>query len=155
MIWEELNESLMVLGMEANSCKEVFEQLGGILTHEGYTKDSYVEALIAREQEYPTGLDIDGFGVAIPHTDVSHVKKAATGVAVLKKPVTFIQMGTDDEEVDVKLVFMLSVENPNAHIDELQKLLAIIQDTAVLEQLSKAEDAKKIIEIMKEKEITL
>lgn len=155
MIWEELNESLMVLGMEASSSKEVFEQLGGILTQEGYTKDSYVEALIAREREFPTGLDMDGFGVAIPHTDVSHVKKAATGVAVLKKPVTFIQMGTDDEEVEVKLVFMLSVENPKGHIEELQKLLAIIQDKHVLEQLCEAEDAKKIIEIMKEKEITL
>lgn len=155
MIWEELNESLMILGMEADSSDEVFEQLGGVLTHEGYAKDSYVEALKKREREFPTGLDIDGFGVAIPHTDVSHVNKGATGVAVLKKPVTFIQMGTDDEEVEVKLVFMLSVTDPNAHIDELQKILAIIQDTDVLEQLSEAEDTQKIIDIIKEKEITL
>lgn len=155
MIWEELKESLMILGMEADSSDDIFKQLGGVLTHEGYTKDSYVEALIKREKEFPTGLDIDGFGVAIPHTDVSHVKKAATGVAVLKKPVTFIQMGTDDEEVEVKLVFMLSVVDPNAHIDELQRILSIIQDTNVLEQLSQADDAGKIIEIVKEKEITL
>ena len=83
MIWEELNESLMILGMEADSCEDIFEQLGGVLTSEGYTKDSYVEALAAREKEYPTGLDIDGIGVAIPHTAVTHVNKAATAVAVL------------------------------------------------------------------------
>ena len=155
MIWEELNESLMILGMEADSCADIFEQLGGVLTSEGYTKDSYVEALAAREKEYPTGLDIDGIGVAIPHTAVTHVNKAATAVAVLKRPVTFIQMGTDDEEVAVRLVFMLSVVDPNAHIDELQKILAIIQDTDVLEQLLQADDAKKVIEIIREKEITL
>ena len=64
-------------------------------------------------------------------------------------------MGTDDEEVAVRLVFMLSVVDPNAHIDELQKILAIIQDTDVLEQLLQADDAKKVIEIIREKEITL
>ena len=93
--------------------------------------------------------------MAIPHTAVTHVNKAATAVAVLKRPVTFIQMGTDDEEVAVRLVFMLSVVDPNAHIDELQKILAIIQDTDVLEQLLQADDAKKVIEIIREKEITL
>lgn len=155
MIWEELNKSLITIGMEADSYQDVFKQLGGALIREGYAKSSYIEALTAREKEYPTGLDIDGVGVAIPHTDVSHVKKAGIAIAVLKHPVTFIQMGTDDEEVSVKLVFMLSVVDPNAHIDELQKILAIIQDTAVLEQVISAQDAEKIIEIIKEKENSL
>ena len=77
MIWEELKESLIVIGMEAASSQDVFAQLGGALTREGYTKTSYVAALAAREKDYPTGLDINGIGVAIPHTDVSHVNKAA------------------------------------------------------------------------------
>lgn len=155
MIWEELNKSLITIGMEADSYQDVFKQLGGALIREGYAKSSYIEALAAREKEYPTGLDIDGVGVAIPHTDVSHVNKAGIAIAVLKHPVTFIQMGTDDEEVSVNLVFMLSVVDPNAHIDELQKILAIIQDTAVLEQVIRAQDAEKIIDIIKEKENSL
>lgn len=155
MIWEELNKSLITIGMEADSYQDVFKQLGGALIQEGYAKSSYIEALTAREKEYPTGLDIDGVGVAIPHTDVSHVNKAGIAIAVLKHPVTFIQMGTDDEEVSVKLVFMLSVIDPNAHIDELQKILAVIQDTAVLEQVIGAQNAEKIIEIIKEKENSL
>lgn len=155
MIWEELNKSLIIIGMEADSCQDVFKQLGGAMIQEGYAKSSYIEALAAREKEYPTGLDIDGTGVAIPHTDVSHVNKAGIGIAVLKHPVTFIQMGTDDEEVSVNLVFMLSVIDPNAHIDELQKILAIIQDTAVLEQVISAQNAEKIIDIIKEKENSL
>lgn len=155
MIWEGLQKSLILMEMEADDSQDVFKQLGGALIKEGYAKDSYIDALAAREKDYPTGLDIDGFGVAIPHTDVSHVNKAGTAIAVLKSPVTFIQMGTDDEEVEVKLVFMLSVTDPNAHIDELQKILAIIQDTNVLEQIADAKDAQKIIEIIKEKENSL
>lgn len=155
MIWEGLQKSLILMEMEADDSQDVFKQLGGALIKEGYAKDSYIDALAAREKDYPTGLDIDGFGVAIPHTDVSHVNKAGTAIAVLKSPVTFIQMGTDDEEVEVKLVFMLSVTDPNAHIDELQKILAIIQDTNVLDQIANAKDAQKIIEIIKEKENSL
>lgn len=155
MIWEGLQKSLILMEMEADDSQDVFKQLGGALIKEGYAKDSYIDALAAREKDYPTGLDIDGFGVAIPHTDVSHVNKAGTAIAVLKSPVTFIQMGTDDEEVEVKLVFMLSVTDPNAHIDELQKILAIIQDTNVLEQIADAKNAQKIIEIIKEKENSL
>ena len=152
MIWEELKESLIVIGMEAASSQDVFAQLGGALTREGYTKTSYVAALAAREKDYPTGLDINGIGVAIPHTDVSHVNKAAIAIAVLKEPVKFIQMATDDEEVKVKLVFMLSVVDPDAHLEELKQILAVIQDTAVLEKLTEAKEKQEIIEIIKEKE---
>lgn len=111
--------------------------------------------MIEREKEFPTGLDIDGFGVAIPHTNVSHVNKQGIAIGVLKEPVTFIQMGTDDEEVAVKLVFMLAVVDPASHIDQLQKIIAMIQDKEVLQNITNAEDAEHIIEIVKEKEITL
>lgn len=155
MIWEELKESLIEIGMEARTSQDVFCQLGGALTREGYTKESYIEALAERERNYPTGLDINGIGVAIPHTDVSHVNQSGIAIAVLKEPVTFIQMATDDEEVKVKLVFMLSVVDPDAHLEELKQILAIIQDTEVLEKLTKVNEKKEIIEIIKEKEITL
>ena len=42
------------------------KNLGSVVIKEGYAKESYVDALIAREEEYPTGLDVDGMGVAIP-----------------------------------------------------------------------------------------
>ena len=155
MIWEELKESLIIIGMEAKSSQDVFEQLGGALTKEGYTKDSYIEALSARETNYPTGLDINGIGVAIPHTDVSHVNKAGIAIGILKEPVPFIQMATDDEVVKVKLVFMLSVIDPNAHLEELKQILAIIQDTDVLKKLTETDEKQQIIKIIKEKEITL
>ena len=156
MIWEELNPSLIFIDLEASNSDEVFEQVGGAFTKAGYTKDSYVEALKERESEFPTGLDVDGFGVAIPHTSVAHVNKAGTAIAVLKNPVTFHVMGGDDDEtVEIKLVFMLAVVDPNKHIDELQQILAIIQDTAVLDKLKQAENADDIINTIKDKESTL
>ncbi len=152
MIWEELNPSLIFTNLEVNDSTDVMKKVGGAVIKEGYAKESYVNALVNREKDYPTGLDVDGVGVAIPHTDVSHVVKAGIAIAVLEKPVTFIQMGTDDETVEVQLVFMLSVTDPNAHIDQLQRILEIIQDTDVLNQLLKVKSKEQIIEIIKDKE---
>lgn len=155
MIWEELNDSLIFTGLDADTYEDVLKQVGEAMTQEGYAKESYVDALIKREKEFPTGIDVDGIGVAIPHTDVSHVKKPGIAIAVLNKPATFIQMGTDNEPVEVRLIFMLAMVNPNKHIDQLQRILAVIQDTDVLKQLHEVKEANQIIKIIKEKENTL
>lgn len=155
MIWEQLNPSLILPGIDAADYEGVMRQVGGTVIREGYAKDTYVQALIERERDYPTGLDVSGYGVAIPHTSVDHVSKPGIAIAVLNNPVTFIQMGTDDETVGVRLVFMLAVVDPNKHIDELQRILEIIQDTAVLEKLLSAGSAEEIIGLIKTKESTL
>lgn len=152
MIWEALDRSLIVTGLEAEEEKEVLRKLGSVVVREGYAKESYVDALIAREEEFPTGLDVDGIGVAIPHTSVEHVNKVGIAIAVLNRPITFVQMGTDDETTEVRLVFMLAVVDPNAHIDQLQRIVEIIQDKTVLAKLMKAETADEIIQIIREKE---
>ena len=155
MVWEELKSSLIITDMEAASSREVFEQLGGLLTREGYTKDSYVQALIDREKDFPTGLNIEGVGVAIPHTDVSHVNKAATAIATLKTPVDWIEMGTDDEPVGARVVFMLAVDDPKGHLEQLQQIITIIQDKEVLNRIIDQRDPDQIIEIIKDKESNL
>ena len=155
MVWEELKTSLILTDLEAGSSREVFEQLGGLLTEEGYTKDSYVQALIDREKDYPTGLNIGDVGVAIPHTNISHVNKAATAIATLKTPVDWIEMGTEDEPVRARLVFMLAVDDPEAHLAQLQAIVGIIQDQDVLNRIIEQKDPEQIIEIIKEKESRL
>lgn len=159
MIWEMLNRELIFPDASAASFEDVMEQAGGALTRAGYVKDTYVNALIEREREYPTGLDVDGYGVAIPHTPVEHVNKTVIAIAVLKDPVEFTHMGTDDETVGVRLVFMLAIAGKpgehGEHLDELQRLLAILQDTSVLEKLLHAQNADEIIKLIEEKENTL
>ena len=155
MIWEQLDKELIHIGVEASNCEEALTALGKVFIKEGYCKETYIEALKEREKEFPTGLDINGYGVAIPHTSVTHVNKAGTGIAILKSPVTFLQMGTDDEEVEVGILFMLAVVEPQQHLQDLKRILAIIQDNAVLSSLAVAKSKEEIINIIKEKELTL
>ena len=146
MVWEKLKEELIIPGLEAKSSDDIFEALGGKLVKQGYCKESYVQALKDREAEFPTGINTGEKGVAIPHTDVSHVNKKGIAIATLKQPVEFVEMGTDDEYVNAQVVFMLAVD------ELLQAILAVLQDQEVLKKLIEAKDAKEIIKIIKEKE---
>ncbi len=151
MVWEKLKAELIIPGLQADSSDDIFEALGGELVKQGYCKESYVQALKNREAEFPTGINTGEKGVAIPHTDVSHVNKKGIAIATIKKPVSFMEMGTDDEYVNVQVVFMLAVDE-KGHLELLQAILGILQDQEVLNQLIEAKDAEEIIEIIKNKE---
>lgn len=155
MIWEDLDKNLIHLQVDVTSPEEVFEILGGDMIAYGYSKEDYVVALKERESQFPTGLDINGFGVAIPHTDAGYVKKETEGIMTLKHPVTFIQMGSDDTPVEVKVVFMLAIVDPQTHIKKLQQILCIIQDDIILEKIYKASTTEEVINIIKQKEIEI
>lgn len=152
MLWEELKESLIFLNVQEKCGKDILKKMGDAMIREGYAKDTYVQALLQREEKFPTGLDIHGIGVAIPHTDPCHVKKEGVALAVLKEPVTFRHMEDEGLQVAVRLIFMLAVLNPEAHFKRLQCVLNIIQNAEVLGQLLVSKGQKDIIRIIKMKE---
>lgn len=152
MIWEELEEVMIFVDLEVAQDTEALDILGNAMIRAGYARAAYVDALLERERNFPTGLDIQGIGVAIPHTDACHVKKEGIAVASLKKPVPFYLMGEEDVQIPVSLIFMLAVQRPDSHLKHLQGILDIIQDTKTLERLLQAKERKEIIQIIKEKE---
>ena len=152
MIWEDLNKDLMILHADAKTADNVFDQLGTLFIQHGYSRENYVEELKKREKDYSTGLEIDGFGIAIPHTEAANVIHEAEGIMTLREPVPFIQMGTVDQVVNVNVVMMLAIENPKKHIKKLQRIIEIIRDTDVLNKIHQANSADEIIELIKEKE---
>ena len=156
MIWEELKESLIFIDLKADTYEEVFEKMGGEFIRQGYAKETYIDGLKEREAEFPTGIDVDGFAIAIPHTPVIHVNRTGTAIGILNKPVTFHEMGGDEEDtVEARLVIMLCVDNPSAHIDKLQKIIEMIQDKEFLGSLTKATTEIEVIKLFEEKEKTL
>ena len=83
------------------------------------------------------------------------MKKAGIVIAALKQPVTFTQMGTDDETVEVSRVFMLAMVDPNVHIDKPHRIVEMIQDKEMIEKLMKADAPEEMIQMIREKEKTL
>ncbi len=139
----------IVTRVNCDSKEELLRQLGGVLEEKGYVKDTYTDAIMEREKVFPTGLPTAGVAVAIPHTDSIHVNEKSICVAILEKPVTFTVMATDDEFVDVGLVFALAIKEPSDQIDMLQNLIALCQDEEVLLKIASGKDLDFIDETIK------
>lgn len=145
----QLNESTILLNVEATTKEEVLQQMGSNLVSTGLVKDSFVPAVMAREEEYPTGLPTAGVAVAIPHTDVEHVNKKTISIATLKEPVPFGVMGGDSsEQVEVKVVFMLAMEEAHSQLTLLQKLMQLFQDETKLMTIANATSAEDVLELV-------
>lgn len=155
MIWETLEESLIFINLDCIDAEMALEIMGSSMQKAGYVKPDYVQELIERERKFPTGLDMQGIGVAIPHTDAGYVNRSGIAVAALKHPVFFEQMGEEHKEVQVELIFLLAVKQGSDHLDWLQRVLYMIQDRSVLQKLQKAEQTQDVIRIIREKEQNL
>lgn len=154
MLWKELDRELIFLDLDVQCSDQVMDVLGGALVKTGYCKPDYVKALKKREKEFPTGIDTGLSGIAIPHTTVNYVNKGKIAIARFVHKVPFHQMGNDEEVVDVKLVFMLAVDNPKRHLKKLQSIVEVIQDASVLMKLLNAKTEEQIIDAIKEKEMS-
>lgn len=144
------NESVVNFHVDSSSQEELLINLSNQLLGKGVVKSTFVTGIIEREKKYPTGLPVQPLGVAIPHTDNEHVIKEQIGFASLKNPVKFKIMGSDNEYVDVSLVFMLALKHPEKQLEMLQKLINIFQNEDVLRELyscNELVDFRKIMQI--------
>lgn len=123
---------IMIINSDANSKEKIIKELAKKLYEEKYVKESYMEAVLKREEAYPTGIPTKPIGVAIPHTDIEHIIKPGIAVATLINPVTFNEMGAPENVVDVRVVFMLAVAEPHMQIQLLQGLMSIIQNKDIV-----------------------
>lgn len=124
--------------------EEIIRVLGDLLYKNKYVKDSYTDAVLEREVIFPTGLQTETIGFAIPHTDVEHVIKSAVAVATLKTPVVFHAMGSPDDEIDVSIVMMLAINDKNKVIDTLTKVISVLKDQPIIEKMMDAETSEDI-----------
>jgi galactitol PTS system EIIA component len=149
------NEDLIVLEAEVSTAEDIISRLANLLSSRGYVKDSFLSAVLERERTYPTGLPSNaGIYVAIPHADPIHVNRSAIAVATLKEPVSFSMMGSPEIKVDVKLVIMLAIHNPEEHLHMLRNFMKLLQDKESLIRIvhSSKSDICKIFENVISKE---
>ena len=116
---------LIAVDVQAETSEEAIRKVGQIFLDNGFVKDTYIDAVIAREKVYPTGLQLADMGVAMPHTDPPHVYKSGVCVAKLAKPVTFMHMGTEDQPVEAEMLFMMAITDPSQHLETLSKVMNV------------------------------
>jgi len=115
----------------------------------GKVKESFYDAVLAREAEYPTGLALPHFNVAIPHVVPEHVYSSALGIAVLHDLVPFHQMDNHDLTVDVKVIFNIALGEEGKQIEVLQSLMNRVLDEDVMTAIVKAGSPEEIETILR------
>jgi len=144
---EYLNKDLIINNLEAETTDDIFKALSEMLLKANFVKDSFYMGLVKRENNFPTGLTLGKYNVAIPHTDAIHVIKPAIAIATLKNPVVFNNMDGDGQ-VNVNIVFAMVLNEPHSQIVMLQQLMLLIQNEDILKCMNDAKDSEELYDIV-------
>lgn len=147
------DKQLCMFDQEFANQDQLFQAMFNVMNDAGVVKDDYLEGIIEREKEYPTGLMVGKTGFAIPHTDSSKVNYSQICFASLQKPVCFANMGDKNEKINVEFVFMLAMSRPHEQVETLQNLIGLFQDEEAINLLKKCHDEISFMEILKERNI--
>ena len=139
------SEELIYLNESYHSQNDLFNRISKDLFEKGYVHDSYQEALKQREIKYPTGLQTEVCGIAIPHTEAMHIKKQAIAVVKLDEAILFKEM-VGDADVSIKLLFFLLVKEKESQVQVLSNLMSLFSNNQFINDLLQSESKIQILE---------
>ncbi|NRG26364.1 PTS sugar transporter subunit IIA [Bacillus circulans] len=139
-----IKESLINIGLKVENQDELFQAMFEKVYEQGFVKETFLPKIKERESIFPTGLSVNNYSIAIPHTDPEHVVEQFIAVSVLEKPVSFHLMEDNTKTTEVQAVLMLGLNQPHSQIEVLQELMQVIQVEEHLEKLIHAKDKSDI-----------
>lgn len=144
-----LDKDLIFKNIFSEDSESVIKIMASKLHEKGLVKESYVSEILSREEVYPTGLYTGDINVAIPHCDYQYVNEKSIAVGILKKPIKFKKMDDPSEDVDISIIIMLAIDEPNNHISYLTKVFQLVQNQELLKRLYSSDD-EEILRILNE-----
>ena len=84
-----INERLIKVNLPCNDRNELFRLMHDEAFKYGYVEPSFLEGLTSRESIFPTGIKLNNYNVAIPHTEREHCNCKNIVVVKLKNEVIF------------------------------------------------------------------
>ena len=97
---------------------------------------------------YPTGLDFGEYKIAIPHTDPEYVNEEGIVTVKLKNPIIFRDMGLDENDLEVSVIFVLLVQKGEEQVNLLTKLMFLLEQKEVYNAIRNASDKEEILRIL-------
>lgn len=135
--------SLSLVRPPVISAADVLRAVADRALEQGFVRDTFGDALLAREKEFPTGLPTP-LPVAIPHTSVEHVLRPALAAVLLNPPVEFGEMGGTDRTVAVRLAVVLMVTDPSSQVGLLSRLINALRRPDLEETLVGADSPEAL-----------
>jgi PTS system galactitol-specific IIA component len=145
-----ISEDLIIIEPESHppSAEGAITVLCERLVEKGYVDTSYCQAVLDREQQFPTGLPTLPYATAIPHADADGVKKTGVAVAILNHPVPFRAMDSPEEPLNVRVILLLAVADPSKQVSMLQWVCTLVQDQDVVKTLASAKSPREAMTVL-------
>ncbi|WP_164217759.1 PTS sugar transporter subunit IIA [Virgibacillus sp. YIM 98842] len=134
---------------DAKDQNEIFNRIGKILYEKGIVNDKFIDALIEREKNYPTGLDLKPVSVdlpnaAIPHTETEYCHRKHVVFVKLEKPVLFKNMIAPDQELEVTYLFFIINNEKDSQTNILSELMGFLTAAENVNKLEKLQNKDEI-----------
>lgn len=140
------------VSLSGDTAEAVVRELGEHAIEHGYATEGYVEAVLEREREYPTGLSLPdaSFGVAIPHADPDLVREEAVLLGLPPEPVAFSSMDDPDKTVEVAAVMLLLTDGSEGYNAFLSNMAALFGDGAFADAV-RSRSGETVLELVRDR----
>lgn len=142
------DKKIALFNQKAENKEEALALLAEEFIKADVVEDNFLQGILAREKVFPTGLELNKMGAAIPHTDPEYVKRNQIGFMTLEKPVTFQFMGDVSQDVEVSIIFMMALKEGESQLEILPKLMDLFMIDEVMDALIKVETYDDYYEII-------
>ncbi|WP_251861907.1 PTS sugar transporter subunit IIA [Clostridium sp. Marseille-Q2269] len=140
---------------EAESSEDILSKVGKKLIKRGLVRNNFVEEIIKREEEYPTGIDLNVVysnhnipNVAIPHTETEYCNTKNVIVVKSKNNIKFKNMISPEKELNVRFLFMILNNAKDSQTNILANIMGFITQIKNIEKLCNAADEKEIYNVI-------
>ncbi|ATX71113.1 PTS system, galactitol-specific IIA component [Spiroplasma clarkii] len=117
---------------------ELIAKFSQIFITKGYVNVDWAQSMLTREKNYPTGLDMGAHCIAIPHTYSEFVQTSLIVPVVLQQKIPFVHMGSQENIIDVEVIFFLLIKEPHQQVDVLAKILNLCSQKNFITELKTA-----------------
>ena len=138
------NEGLILLHPSFENSEELLTTMAGLAKEQGLVDDTYLPALLERENEFPTGLELP-VNISISHI-ATGVNRSFVSIATLEHPVMFKSMDLSDKELEVQIAFVFGILDPQSQIEILRRFAGSFSDGERIMGLVHSESEKELID---------
>lgn len=142
-----LQPDLIRLDCSVSKHTELFQMVGKELEEKGYVTNQYLEALLEREQRFPTGLKTRFLNIALPHTDPEVIKEPFIFVVRNDKELNMLQMG-DNSDTPCQNFLFLGIKDPKSQVGLLAKLMEIFSQEEFVQNFAQIKDGSEMYELL-------
>lgn len=134
-----IQRDLVEMDCAARSQGEFFHHMADKLERLGYVHKTFRQAIMVREDMYPTALPTHPQAIAIPHTEPAHLVRPFIAPTRLRSPIGWREMGNSSVELHVQFIFVLGFIGDDEHIELLQTMVNSFMEDSFVRRLETAD----------------